>query len=276
MAIVAGPDDKGGAGDVWGDDLALIIEAAREAGEIALGFFGRSPEVWWKNEGSSPVSAADFAANEALSGRLRAARPGYGWLSEETDDDPQRLSCRRVFVVDPIDGTRAFLAGKKMWCVSIALVADGRPVAAALYAPALGEFFAATAGGAASLNGAPIAVAKPRAGAQSVAVAADLLARFDPGLRTGLRRVEHIPSLALRLAMVADGRIDATFVTASSHDWDLAAADLILERAGGRLFDRTGARITYNRASVEHDILCASAEADVARFAAAIAHLPPG
>ena len=141
-------------------DVDLIVEAALEAGKIALGFFRQSPEVWWKNGDQSPVSAADFAANESLAATLRSARPDYGWLSEETDDDADRLSHQTVFVVDPIDGTRGFLAGSDLWCVSVAVVTDGRPVAGVLYAPSLDELFVATAGGEASKNGKPIHVSQ--------------------------------------------------------------------------------------------------------------------
>src|SRR6218665_2643841 len=133
------------AGD-WQDDLELIRDAAAQAAEIAHGFFGRSPEVWWKNEGRSPVSAADFAANDRLQSVLLKARPNYGWLSEETDDDPARLSCETLFVVDPIDGTRAFINRENTWCVSVAVVHRGRPVAGVLAAPALGEEFYAQSG----------------------------------------------------------------------------------------------------------------------------------
>src|SRR6478735_3540382 len=142
----------------WQSDLALIADAARQAGTVALSHFNRSPEVWWKNEGRSPVSAADFAANETLQTILCGARPDYGWLSEETDDNTQRLSEATLFIVDPIDGTRAFLAGQNLWCVSVAVVHRGRPVAGVLYAPALEELFEAVEGGTALKNGQPIAV----------------------------------------------------------------------------------------------------------------------
>lgn len=156
----------------WGQDLELILDAARQAGEIAHGFFGRSPEVWWKNEGRSPVSAADFAANDRLLNLLLTARPNYGWLSEETDDDVARLSCETLFVVDPIDGTRAFINGEKTWCVSVAVVHRGQPVAGVLVAPALDEEFCAVKDGPALKNGQPITVTGERANGELV-IAAD-------------------------------------------------------------------------------------------------------
>jgi myo-inositol-1(or 4)-monophosphatase len=240
----------------WDDDLALILDAAREAGDIANRFFGQSPEVWWKNEGRSPVSAADFAANDHLQSVLLKARPDYGWLSEETDDDDARLSRETVFVIDPIDGTRAFIAGKATWCVSVAVVHQGRPVAGVLVAPALQEEFSAMADGPALKNGAPIIVGSVGDDGELVLAADErIVNRLTADLN--VRRVPHVPSLAYRLAMAADGRIDGTIVKADSHDWDLAAADLILQRAGGALTDLWGQLLSYNRKAVSHGVLLA-------------------
>ncbi len=244
------------AAALWSDDLDLILTAAREAGEIAHGFFRQSPEVWWKNEGRSPVSAADFAANDRLRSILLGKRPNYGWLSEETDDDSARLGCETLFVVDPIDGTRAFIAGEATWCVSVAVVHRGRPVAGVLVAPALQEEFSAAQAGPALRNGMPIAVLEERAG-HELALAADekIVRQLQPN--HAVHRVKHVPSLAYRLAMVADGRIDATIVKRDSHDWDLAAADLILERSGGALTDLDGRPPVYNREIIRHGALFA-------------------
>ena len=246
----------------WTEDLALIAQAAREAGAVALGHFRQSPEVWWKGEGRSPVSAADFAANELIEKILRPARPGYGWLSEETEDSDERLGRDTVFVIDPIDGTRAFINGEATWCVSIAVVHQGRPVAGVLAAPALGEEYQAVAGGAALKNGSPISVSHWAEGEPfRLATAEDMLARFSSGLRPSITRISHVPSLAYRLAMVAEGRIDGTLVKRNSHDWDLAAADLILDRAGGGLTGLDGAPLIYNRPDVKHGVLCAASPA---------------
>ena len=243
----------------WADDLGLILDAARQAGDVAMGFFGKSPEVWWKNEGRSPVSAADYAANERLETLLRTARPDYGWLSEETEDDAARLACDTLFVVDPIDGTRAFIGGEATWCVSVAVVHKAAPVAGVLVAPALGEVFTAAAGLGAWKNDAAIAVATPAAnGPIRLAAAEDIVARMAPDFGSPVERIRHVPSLAYRLAMVAEGRIDGTLVKKNSHDWDLAAADLILSEAGGRLVGLDGRPLAYNREGVSHDTLCAA------------------
>ncbi|AYC99798.1 3'(2'),5'-bisphosphate nucleotidase CysQ [Neorhizobium sp. NCHU2750] len=241
----------------WNADLDLIRDAARQAGEVANGFFRQSPEVWWKNEGRSPVSAADFAANDRLQSILTRARPDYGWLSEETDDDSDRLERDTLFVVDPIDGTRAFIAGEAIWCVSVAVVHRGRPVAGVLVAPALDQEYLAVADGPALRNGIPITVPKEDDSRDELVLAADekVVKRLLPDL--SVRRVSHVPSLAYRLAMAADGRIDGTIVKRDSHDWDLAAADLILERAGGALTDLDGEPLTYNRKAVSHGVLVA-------------------
>ncbi len=240
----------------WSADLDLILDAARQAGEIANGYFRQSPEVWWKNEGRSPVSAADFAANDRLQSLLLKARPNYGWLSEETDDDNARIGCETLFVVDPIDGTRAFIAGEPIWCVSVAVVHNGRPVAGVLVAPALQQEYQACADGPALRNGAPIAV---RSGSElnELVLAADEKVVRKLQTELAIHRVSHVPSLAYRLAMAADGRIDGTIVKTGSHDWDLAAADLILERAGGALADLDDRPLTYNRTTVSHGVLVA-------------------
>src|SRR5438046_1303186 len=142
-----------------GDDLDLLVAAAREAAALALGFFGQDPQSWAKGA-TSIVSEADFAVDRLLIERLRSSRPEYGWLSEETADNPERLPKRRIFVVDPIDGTRAFLSGRSEWCVSLAVVEAGRPIAAALITPVLGGLYRAASGGGADLDGRPIATSR--------------------------------------------------------------------------------------------------------------------
>jgi myo-inositol-1(or 4)-monophosphatase len=260
----------------WDEDLGLILTAAVAAGDTALGYFRKTLDVRWKNEGRSPVSEADLAANDILKGRLLAARPDYGWLSEETDDDESRLVRETVFVVDPIDGTRAFIAGKDLWCVSVAIVHRGQPVAGVLYAPSLNEIFQATRDGEARKNGKAIAVREAESGAVlKVAAAEDVMGRLALPYRNTMMRVSHVPSLAYRLAMIADGRIDGTIVKRNSHDWDLAAADLILSRAGGALCGLDGEPLSYNRPTVTHGVLGAASGTALPALLAASRPLEP-
>lgn len=235
-------------------ELALIRDAAREAGRIAMRFFGRTPDVWMKT-GQSPVSEADIAVDKFLRDALLAARPDYGWLSEETVADGSRLSARRTFVVDPIDGTRAFIGGQNMWCVSIAIVEDGRPIAGVLDAPAKDELFEAMLDGQALKNGRPV---KVRAAAVPPVVAGPktMTRTVLPGIGDTVK-VPYIPSLAYRIAMVAEGEIDATFVKPNSHDWDLAAADLILKQAGGDVLTPDGVSPLYAGTDPRHGTLVA-------------------
>ena len=248
-------------GEDWSADLALIEEAALRAGAVALSHFGASPEVWWKNGGQSPVSAADMASNTCLEDILRKARPDYGWLSEESADDASRLKARRTFVVDPIDGTRGFLNGKKSWVVSVAVVADNIPVAGVLVAPALGEVYTASLTTPSLKNGEPIAPSSVNGESArdvlSLSLPGSLKGHFSAAFQARLRRADYIPSLAYRLAMVADGRLDGTLVRPSSHDWDLAAADIIMSRAGALLVDDGGRRLDYNRPDVTQETLFA-------------------
>jgi myo-inositol-1(or 4)-monophosphatase len=236
-------------------DLALLVDAARQAGQIALRFFKQSQEVWMKG-GTSPVSEADYAADSFLTQTLLAARPDYGWLSEEAVDDAARLSAKRTFVVDPIDGTRGFLEGRSEWCVSIAVVEQGQSIAGVLECPAREESYSAVLGGGSFKNGKRLAVDDARP-LTLVGGPADMINALPDDMRRCVKRAEYIPSLAYRLAMVADGRLDASFVRPNSHDWDLAAADLILREAGGDLFDQYGKAPAYGGPETRHGALVA-------------------
>jgi myo-inositol-1(or 4)-monophosphatase len=208
--------------------LAGVLNAAvHEAGALALSMFGTAVKTWTKGHGS-PVTAADIAANDLLRERLGEAAPGTAWLSEESVDEAVRRSARRVWVVDPIDGTRAYIAGRTDWAVSAALVEDGRPILAALFAPAEPAFYAAVAGTGASLDGAPITAADGThfKGAR-VAGPKSYVERLM-ALGLAIEAVPRVHSIALRFARVARGTLDVAFSAGSSHDWDLAAADLLV------------------------------------------------
>lgn len=242
----------------WYADLDLILDAAREAGEVALSYFRKDPKVWWKNGGQSPVSEADYAANEVLEKALRKARPSYGWLSEETEDDQERLSAQTLFIIDPIDGTRAYLAGKDTWCVSVAIVHQGRPVVGTIVAPVFDEEYTVIAGEPAYKNGAVLKLPTSVPERLTLSVTQEIEKSLSDDVLARSDIAPHVPSLAYRLAMVGDGRLDATLVRPNSNDWDLAAADLIIEQAGGRLAKLDGSALTYNRQSVSHPFLCAA------------------
>ncbi|MGR3584691.1 MAG: inositol monophosphatase family protein, partial [Pseudooceanicola nanhaiensis] len=182
-------------------DLTLLEEAAREAGRIALGFAGRDPQTWDKPDGLGPVTEADLAVNAMLEERLRGARPGYGWLSEESVDDPERLDRRQVFVIDPIDGTRSFIAGGESWSHALAVVEDGLVTAAVVYLPVKGKLYAAARGQGARLNGRPIRASarETLSGATMLAAKPTYDARHWPGGVPPVTRA-YRPSLAYRLA----------------------------------------------------------------------------
>jgi myo-inositol-1(or 4)-monophosphatase len=237
------------------EDLALLTGAAAEAGRIAMRYFRKNPKVSWKG-GVSPVTEADLQVDTFLRETLMAARPGYGWLSEETEDNPARLLRKRTFVVDPIDGTKAFIDGREVWCVSAAVVENGRSLCGVLHCPAKGEVFSASVRGGAAMNGTRLTVAEPShelkiSGPKHFVV---------PFANAEARRVEavgHVPSLAYRIALIAAGRISATFVKPNAHDWDIAAADLILAEAGGTLVRADGMRPHYAGETVSHGVLAA-------------------
>jgi myo-inositol-1(or 4)-monophosphatase len=228
-------------------DLGLIADCAREAGALALRRLGEKVRVWSK-EGGSPVTNVDLEIDTLLKEKLRAARPDYGWLSEETADDPARMQTRRQFVVDPIDGTVAFFKGKPWWSVSVAVVEGGRPVAGVLFAPAVDEFYEAEAGGGARLNGRPIHPSTTKV-LEGAAVIADAryLARPDWPIPWPEMRIDSRNSVALRVALVGAGAFDAAVAMSHKCDWDLAAADLIATEAGAKCTDHLGKTFVYNR-----------------------------
>ena len=181
------------------DEIAAI---AREAGQLGMARF-RSDFARWEKSPGSPVCEVDLAIDDMLRQRLSALLPDAGWLSEETADKPDRLARERIWVVDPIDGTRDYIRGRTGWAVSVALVEAGRVVIGVLDAPARGELWRATAGAGATLNGRPL-TASARTDFAGARVPTDALPKAD----RDLTMVEKPNSIALRMTMVADDRAD--------------------------------------------------------------------
>jgi myo-inositol-1(or 4)-monophosphatase len=236
---------------------ARLAMCVREAGALALSMFG-APINNWTKAGASPVSDADIAVDRLLRDRLTSEASGIAWLSEESVDDPVRLAARYVWIVDPIDGTRAYLARSPDWTVSAALVEDGRPIVACLYAPVTEELFVATVNRGATCNGAPIAATRGSSLAHArIAGPKSYLERLAE-IAPPLTVMPRVRSLALRLARVAHGTCDIAIAGVNSHDWDLAAADLLVHEAGGALTSVGGGAVTYNRPVPRHGMLVAA------------------
>jgi myo-inositol-1(or 4)-monophosphatase len=232
-------------------DLALLTEAALRAGEIALRFWKNAPQfhVHDKGDGQGPVTEADLAVNDMLADTLRRARPDYGWLSEETEDGLARQNTERQFIIDPIDGTRAFLAGEETFAHSLAVAERGRVTAAVVYLPALDRLYTACDHGPALCDGVEVAASHRQSstGASVLTTKANLLAEQWPG---GVPLIDRNfrASLAYRLCLVAEGRFDGMLTLRDAWEWDIAAGALIAERAGARVTDRNGAALIFNAA----------------------------
>ncbi len=240
------------------EDLALVGEVVRAAGRLALDRRARGLQMQRKPDGS-PVTDGDLAVDDLLRRELLGARPRYGWLSEETPDDLARLDADRLFIVDPIDGTTAYVKGKPWFAVSVAVVRAGRPVAGVVFAPALDEFYAAVEGGGAACNGDPIR-ASDACRLEDCAMLAPAntfegrrWTRAWPAMRVGQRS-----ALAYRMALVAAGRFDAAVSLGWKNDWDIAAGDLIAREAGAVSCDQNGRPLVFNTARARNaGLVCA-------------------
>jgi myo-inositol-1(or 4)-monophosphatase len=241
------------------EDLQLLRSAAVTAGILAAGYFRRDLKHWTK-EHDSPVSEADIVLDRFLRSTLMAARPDYGWLSEETADNSDRLGRRRVFVVDPIDGTRGFIRGEDSWTVSLAVVEDQVAIAGVIFAPARDEMYEARTGGGARLNGEPLErwVKPGRKGPLIPAPGAVHQELQAAGL--DYVRGPAYPSLAYRLVQVATGRLDAAVARRGAQDWDIAAAAVILAEAGLDFEDVCMGPLRFNAAEIRHGALAALAD----------------
>jgi myo-inositol-1(or 4)-monophosphatase len=235
-------------------DLALLTDAAREAGQIALRFWRNDPKVWDKGGDHGPVTEADLAVNDMLKDRLLAARPDYGWLSEETPDTSARLACDSVFIIDPIDGTRAFVAGEETFAHSLAVARQGLVTAAVVFLPALDKIYTASEASPALKDGQPIA-SSPRErlqGAEILTTKANMVPEKWPGGVPDIQR-HFRASLAYRLCLAAEGRFDGMLTLREAWEWDIAAGSLIAAKAGARVTDRNGAPLRFNTAAAKAD-----------------------
>ena len=235
-----------------GPDLDLLLSVAQEAGEIALKYFKNDPETWEKEGDQGPVTVADLEVNRMLEARLKAARPDYGWLSEETEDDLARMACESVFILDPIDGTRAFIMGHENFAHSFAVAQNGVVTAAVVHMPAKDLTFSATLGSGAFLNGKAISPSSVNRieDAEMLSAKPMMDAKYWPAGVPPIRR-NFRSSLAYRLCLVANGRFDGMFTFRPAWEWDVAAGDLICTEAGAKVFDAAGEKPVYNSAGAK-------------------------
>jgi myo-inositol-1(or 4)-monophosphatase len=232
-------------------DFDLLRDAAREAGELARSYWGRSIEQERKADGSA-VTEADYAVDALLAKRLRLARPDYGWLSEESAEHDKRLEARRVWVIDPIDGTRAFIQGGDDWTVALALVEDGAPVLSAVINPIRGETYEARAGAGAFLNGRRIHASERSALTGARLVVPESLLK-NSKWRTPWPPVRPVwaNSIIYRMALVASAEADASFALKPKWEWDIAAGALLVSEAGGIVTDHFGTPLQFNSAEAK-------------------------
>ncbi|MCI4644197.1 MAG: DUF4170 domain-containing protein [Hyphomonadaceae bacterium] len=233
--------------------MATLRDVAREAGVLANSLRSSAAETAWEKSPGHPVTHADLAVNTFIARRLGAARPGYGWLSEETVDDFANRSQRRVWVVDPIDGTRAYMrAGDPYWCVGIAVVEAGEVLAGVIYAPDFDHLYEARRGGGAYLNGDPIFVSSQASDAGCRMIATESMIRHEswPERWPDMTIADPKPNATLlRLALVASGAWDATLALFHKFDWDLAPGSILVHEAGGMASTHIGEPYQFNRSA---------------------------
>jgi myo-inositol-1(or 4)-monophosphatase len=244
------------------DDLGLIESVVRQAGEIARRFYGGEFKRWSKNKGE-PVTEADLAVDAFLREHLTGARTDYGWLSEESGS-VDGADAARIFVVDPIDGTAAFVKARPYFSISVAVTESTRPVAAVVYNPITEECFTASRGGGSRCNGAPIHVSNCTAieGCRMLGPK-DLFEHpawsTAPNTPWPEMRIENRNSIAYRMSLVAAGTFDAAMSLSPKNDWDVAAADLIVGEAGGKVTTHQGNAFVFGRTPpIQRSLICAS------------------
>lgn len=256
-------------------DLQLILEAAKHAASIAMSFFAKSPEITIKGD-ASPVTEADLAIDIYLHNFLRTARPDYGWLSEEREDDGSRHKAARTFVVDPIDGTRAFIAETNEWCISIGLVEAGRPIVGVLFCPVNNVVYSALHRQGAFCDTLRLQARHSEGSEFRIAGPKPLIRAMQEQNTIPVKSMPYVPSLALRLAMVAQGKLDATLVKPKSAFWDIAAADVILNEAGCNLFNLDRSPVDYSAMSPKLGAMIAAGANQIDPILKVVRTLPMG
>ncbi len=225
-------------------DAELMIAAVRNAGTLGLSLFQQDVKNWAKPDGSA-VTEADLQIDRFLKQRLHGQRPNYGWLSEETPDTSERLACDYLWIVDPIDGTNAFVNKGTEWCIGVALALKGRPILSALYRPVVDEFYFGAAGRGAFCNERPL-LARDSASLSGTEIMATGKAKSH-FLSSGVIPSTTYMPLLMRLAYVASGKTDITMSFGNKNDWDLAAGDLLVQESGGRVSTLDGDTMIYNK-----------------------------
>jgi myo-inositol-1(or 4)-monophosphatase len=223
------------------NDLDLLLTSLRQAGKIALGFHGKNPKTWNKPDGTV-LTEADLAVNDYLKATIQQARPDDGWLSEETPDTDDRLTKSRLWIVDPIDGTRAFSEATRFWCIGMALVENGDPILSAIYCPVDDVMYHATKGSGAFRNN--MRLASPASTGHAIVPRSAKIAVESAGLAT---QISSSWPMLMRFALVAEGQNPAAISIGKKQDWDLAAGVLLVTESGGKVTTQTGAALKFNQ-----------------------------
>lgn len=241
----------------FSDEFETAEKAAREAGSIIMALYGKDYRIEQKGK-NNPVTTADLEANRKIQETIRGRYPDDGWLSEEDKDNLKRLEASRVWVVDPIDGTKEFIARVPQFSVSVALVVEGHPVLGVVYNPVEEMLYRAVSGSGALLNDHPVHISLR----EEVRGASLLVSRSEPRRRfqsfVDVCRLERVGSIAYRLAKVAGGDGDGTLTFRSIHEWDVCAGVLIVEEAGGTVVDGNGKRLVFNQRDARYHGIVAS------------------
>ena len=233
-------------------ELALARKAARAAGVILRGHWRRGGYQIGSKGKDNPVTQADLEADSTLKRLLHEPFPEYGWLSEETADSETRLKCRRVWIVDPLDGTKEFIQGIPEFCVAVALVEEGHPVLGVTYNPITREMFWSSRGMGCHLNTEPVRVTRTRVLHRAKVLASrSETARGEWEVFHGRLKVSPTGSVAYKLALVAAGKGDATFTRSPKSEWDIASGAALLAEAGGTMTDIHGTLIRFNQRQVK-------------------------